>query len=750
MGIFSSEYKTRVATSVSRVIGDDMLPDSVKSGVIKSLIGGDPLVESIMEDMVASIGVRTGRMYEYGKNHYTYGLPQGSLVTSGDGEAIVGLLLKELYGPTATLTYYRLGPFNNLHYGWQTLTQSQGYDAQTNQLNTLTATKGSPVFLKDMVVVVSETNLALRMAGSLDQWGVPPNAGPTPQRPSSMLYGVYGLPSPVQVVSGAGDDYLRVEYVWKDAQNAIQEESLVIPVLAHLESADYYQVQYTVGTAGEVKYWTYQAGSGTYPEVDAIYTPDIGGLGNYFPFVYLRYNMQSMAADTNSGGYKTSKKLVKYLGMDYDSMVDSVHQNPEIDGVESALMMMAIPANTTNPLEQRYLFDFFAQMYLEAGASSTQRLPSGTSQFTPQQAAFWLGDGSNTIALVIQDTRFKMALTMSSLFKRKKAGTIGPVGSYASELGYVPEARRIVVGNEYEVVEWIQQVPVHYYRHQISHGIYEEIQAYNLASIYFIWNEYLTASGVEDFGGFDILIPLSSAITDAYSIPVRETLYARSLHYVFNSRLTIKVAWYQSEFFKFVLVVASIVMVMNGIPLDIASTIAANSLFVNAVMLGFYVTVYAIKMIAIKLFIKLVGLEAALVVAIVAAMMGMYQMIQSGSVSGAPWAKDLLALANGLSSGVQKSLSQMMAGLADEATAFSTWMDDQTKLLEDANKLLETSHTLSPFVIFGESPDDYYNRTVHSGNIGLNGIEAISSYVQIALTLPKLNETIQGDTYGTI
>ena len=87
-----------------------------------------------------------------------------------------------------------------------------------------------------------------------------------------------------------------------------------------------------------------------------------------------------------------------------------------------------------------------------------------------------------------------------------------------------------------------------------------------------------------------------------------------------------------------------------------------------------------------------------------------------------------------------------MDDLLKDASDFSKYIEEQTRLLDTAQDLLEGNNLLSPFVIFGESPDDYYNRTVHSGNIGVIGFEAVSSYVEVALTLPKLDETV-GDNF---
>jgi hypothetical protein len=135
-------------------------------------------------------------------------------------------------------------------------------------------------------------------------------------------------------------------------------------------------------------------------------------------------------------------------------------------------------------------------------------------------------------------------------------------------------------------------------------------------------------------------------------------------------------------------------------------------------------------------------MEIAFLVAIVAAVVGAYFAIDAGSIAGAPWAQDLLSLSSNLTNGIGDAIQAGMKSLQGEYQDFALFVEEQTKLLDEAKELLETDSILSPFVIFGESPNDFYNRTVHSGNIGIAGIDAITNYVDIALTLPKLPDTI--------
>ena len=43
---------------------------------------------------------------------------------------------------------------------------------------------------------------------------------------------------------------------------------------------------------------------------------------------------------------------------------------------------------------------------------------------------------------------------------------------------------------------------------------------------------------------------------------------------------------------------------------------------------------------------------------------------------------------------------------------------------------------------FGESPGDYFTRTIHAGNVGVVGIDSVAYYHDMALTLPRLSDTL--------
>lgn len=740
--------RTYVGTQVDRVIPDDQLPKSVRKGVTEALFKNGEIIDYVLEELISNIGVRAERLYAFAEaGKYVHGLPSGEFKVPGDQVLpAVKTVLDGLHGASVTVEYAHFGAPNNLHIGWTKLLAEHGYNPTTNQLANLSVTKGFPVYLKDMVLVVPQADLAAQRIefASLDQWGVSPKAGFTPARPEAKP-GTASLVShtPVEASSTILDEQIRVEYQWKDATDVIHNESFLIPVSAGglNDDLDYFQAAYTV--AGTKYYWTYQFGLGTYPTLDQLFDGEGSVGGEFFPFIYFRFGKVSEGADKTSESYKDNEKLCKYLGLNYEQLVDGVHENPDINDVEQAMMMFAVPANTTNELEQKYLFEFFSRLFLAQG-TNLRFQSEAQADIASRQLA---GSDLQPPGIVIQDARFKMSLNNRGIYRIRKKGSVAPVGQHSSGFQSFNVTRTFVEydGVNPEPIQYQAVVPMsyHYYRKQVTHDVYEELQVVGLETRFHINGQYSTTGDEEDK---ILIVPLDHSITENYSIPEREILYARSLQYVFNSLVVVKLKWYQTGLFKVLITIAAIVISIYTGFADggqaIVAALAAGAYTYAAQLIITMVLSYLIVQEAFKLFVKIVGVRAAFVVAIIAAVMGFTQILQSGGLNGAPWAQELLQLASGLLNTGAAAIQGDLIGLQAEYEEFSKFVEEQIKTLETAQALLAQDVRLSPFVIFGEKPDDFYNRTVHSGNIGVVGIEAISTFVESRLALPKLHETL--------
>lgn len=819
MGLFSSSYVTTVGTSVSRVIKNEDIIPSYKTGLINALFGPTEgqLVENILESVTAGMGIRAERAYDYAKSKYTFGLPTGKVAVSTAGkEAAMALIRTQI--PDAVCDYYHIGPVNNLHVGWVHLTSLE-YLSTTNEIVALSRAKGYPVFLKDMVVVIKDTVLAERTIGELEQWGFAANLGFTPERTEATeAMKAVTPPTPFKVdIEAPVSDAVHITYIWAVPEtvvitpatatvpavtitrNKLFEETLKLPITTYDRTKDYYQIRFI--TEERAIYTIYQFGSGKYPTLDKLFDPTTITLGEFFPFIYFRHKFKSMGTNKQDPAYKTADTIMKKLGMDYATVIDQIHESPDIAKVEQALMMFAVPAMAPvgstalkNPMEQRYLFEFFDKLYKASGGdavsagtwdigdvgSGDNNLTDGARPLTAEEAAFRklsvLREEAK-IRISIQDgapnqePHLKTALSCMNIFKTLKIGQVRPdalSGDYDSD--YTTEAlsykytKREATGISLSLTDGgggivyedkpytgTYNIDLHIYKRQVSLHVYEEIKVYDLKMTYYMQEGYFSlADDLQDF----LLVPLDHAITQHYSTSEREILYNRSLHFVFNAKQVTEVAWYQSGVFQAIITAVGFILTAWSLGSDGGFFATAAATLVEAGVLGL-VMVTAMELITnilimegLKLFVNAVGVDIAFLAAIVAVAYGGYQAFQAGSIKGAPWAQDLLALGNGLTTAIGKNMLAAMQGLQNEMEQYGLLAKERTNLLDEANKLLENNNILNPMIIFGETPDDFYNRTVHSGNIGMVGIDSITSYVDIALTLPKINDTLGSNNYG--
>ena len=744
MGLFSSKTIVTVATHVSRVIEDAAIPDSVKSGTIRSIFTEGQLVEHVLDDALSGIAQKAERMYQYGKRDYLYGLPTSAALNSRPSHVILQDIIQQFEGGPVSLVYSHYGVLNYLHYGWQLLVSMYQYNQQTNEIVGLSWEKGAPVYLQDMQVVLTKTTADSLKTDSLAQWGVAATAGYTPLRPAQNG-NVFRSQTPFGVDTAAGNDYYLVTIAWADPRTRACHTEVVVMDLPLPSEEDYYQVKYIHG--GIPKYFTYQDQTGTYPVLDNLYSPQYDDIGSFFPFGYFRYNKQSALDAPGSPEYVASKKLMKYLGMDYRQVASAIEENPDIEDVDSALLMMAVPAVSSNQMEQRYLFDFFKALHSQSG---TVDAPMSVEHATISDVLNG-NRPATAISMSVKDQRFTALLSMKGIYRKIKYGNLGKIGTYSSSsqsmsasilaksLRAIPGVY-IETGALYSILNGDDETTTFYYRKQVTETLYEEYMVDDLRMAYLVTGKVAEAN--------ILLVPLDRSLTTHYSALDREELYSRSMHYVINSRHEQKLKWYQQGWFQFVLIIVAIVLTVFTWGSDggalAGALLAGTAVTLEYIIIYLIIVPYMVKQV-MRLFVKMLGPEFAILASLVLAVWAGASAFNAGSIQGAPLAKDLLQLSTGLIKQVQDHYAAALQGISDESTEFGAFAQEKQNELETANKLLETDHTLSPFVLFGESPDDYFNRTVHSSNIGVAGIDAISNYVKLSLQLPKLQDTLSDD-----
>lgn len=746
MGLFSSKKKTTVGTAVNRVIEEQYLPDIGRESVIQAILEGGSVANYLMEGTLNGVGLKFERMHRYAKKEYFYGLPDDSHQTSKDGQGQVKRILEAAHGGAVNILYSEVGALNSLHFAREALTQEYAHDESTNVIGRLTGVDGAPVYVVDVMPLLPAEDAEDDEAGEIEYWGLPGTGGVTPDRPGQSVLGKYVKHSPYLVDPRYPFHGALVKHAyWQEG--VAQESEFALEMSEESLNNDYFQVRYQVGAEKKIRYWSYRVGEGSYPSLDETVSPRYTAGGTYWPFVVFRREKNNRTAQDlqDTDEYKTTAKMLDYINLDFQVLGDAIHENPDIGDVEQAVMVMAAPANSQDVLDMRYLFEYFKSLYLGGFSSTPVFGELGViSQPRPTSA--------NVITL--QDADYKMYLNYTGLYLQRRAGRIGKVGACTNEISTVEREIQYSEVEKNAAGEWVMvnkvrlgSVRGRVLRKQVSEAVYEEIVVERLRLRYEIWKWKATSFTADDDG---LLIPLDKAITDLFSLQEREVLLSRSLHFVFNSRITTKIKWYQSGFFKAILVIAALVIAFyTGQFYAIQMALAVGSAYAVAVaVLAVVVKTVAFQM-AFKYTAKELGPEAAAIIAVVAIIAGTGGGIRSGGLQNAPWAGDLLQAGTGLMNAVGGAYGELIEGIQGDYMDLLETQEARTEELETANALLSENIGLSPLAfIEGETPDNFYQRTVHSGNIGALSIDAIHHYATLALKLPEPHDTLEGLPYG--
>lgn len=743
MGIFSSKRRIHVDTAVVRVIEGEQVPQSNITGAVQGIIAGRPLVKSIKNAIIHGPYRKFESMYQFAATpgNYTFGLPDARVLSSDDGIDAAKVAIENEVGSTVAIDYLHFRPLNNTHMGWKTVTEEYGYVHETNELTGLSTSVGFPVYLEDLVpkyVIPADAEAPDSLSRSA--FGNSPQTGYTPERVSrGGTIDIIGniVKSQDWEEAESGPEGVTIKYIWEDADGEIQKDSIFKDLSGYDNTAEFYQGRYRYTEGGEaiIGYWTYNPESGTHPDIDSVYDFSYTAPGTYFPFAIFRREKINYADEAleDTDEFKSTKELLSKLNIDFQQVGEQINENPDIDQVEQAVMMMGVPINATHPAEIEYLFRFFKWLH-----TVTPIIP----RLTVEQQTAGGGIRPNR-AIEFADGGFRVVMSYDDIAWRTRAGSIGPKGTYSTHTDVAENIGTIAIPGGKLVVQ--------YYRYQVSDSAYEQVAVMNPRMRYDIRDDHqVLGNGTDDI----CLVPVNREIAHEMVLLEREQLYYRSLHLVFNSYVVEKVEWYQRGAFKvFMIILAVVIAFYTGYFDVLIVAIEAGSL----TQIGIAVVTMVIEKIVIdyvfELLVGALGVEVAVIIATVSALVGAGFIVKGGKAAMG-WAETLLKASTGLTSGVGAELERLVSKYQAEVSEFELLKEEKAAELEAGQDLLDQKNLLDPFAFIGEtpmvrhneSPQDYFNRTVHSGNVGVVGFDFIEYFVDTSLKLPDIQDTL-GDTF---
>ena len=765
MGIFSSKKKHIVDTSVVRMIEDENIPSAHLVALVESIFDDSSVVDSIQNQALNGAFRDFERMHRYAAEpgNYYYGLPDAAVISSDDGQAAAITAIEADTGRTITLDYYHFRPLNNIHSGWQHLYENLAYDAVTNEIVTLSGTVGFDCYLDKMVAVHDTTAGQEIEQDAVGTWEPSASSGETPERPPWDDLDTTGeLVTTHEYRVGDGEtESVEIHYTYLDGDDVVQYASEVLDLSSYDTDQEYHQAKYTyeVAAVEYTAYWTYDALTGSHTALNNVFGASYTAPGTYFPIVVFRTDDYNITDPLRPGFDQQivddSIALCEKINLDYQEISDAMHADGDIGDVDQAVMMMAVPITSENPAEIRYLFEYFSDLHDRLPAAATTENYSEAPSLTSSD--YGLSGGPNTsYAFDIQDADFRVTISFQKIKRQLKAGSVGAPGTYVNyEEVFDPYniPFRDVQSGLSSIPVGVENRNQRIFQHQITDTVYEEITIDSPKIRYHIYKDKGAEAGADDDR---MLIPLDYNVVGGLPFLVREELYYRSLHFVFNSHILQTTKWYQRGAFGALLTVIALVIAFHVGPWagNFAAALASGVAGAAAMVLfNFIVTQILIGLVVQYVFnaiAEALGPELAFLLAVVLAIAGTIKVLKAGALVTGSTAAKFLQAANGLLSGATNAFATKIEGLAEDYAEYQLLADELQEELDRGQDLLGNPLDLNPFAfigqeplyVAGEDPDSYFSRTVHSGNVGVQSLNIVQNFVDISLTLPTIEDTV--------
>lgn len=568
-------------------------------------------------------------------------------------------------------------------------------------------------------------------------------------------------------IDGSSTSTSNRTYDYTDNRNITKNEQTTYTLIKPIESSfSKYRVTYEVEESGTVinKYWEYDPRTNIYPSLS--FNSTVPTEKEVYPIGRIRYNNQNVDRDGNreSEEYKTTKGLMKAIGLELDELTTSLNENPDINDIDHVYILSGINLHTTTKIGKRYLVEFFKLL--------AERTPSAKSEFDTWlqdysdslQGNYLIGWGNTPAPVNNGATSFVISdngLRVSILFRYIQVTT------HTGE--YKPDAKRGEVDAEdvmnMHVINYTDSegrskskridLSKRVFKHQVSATEYEIIEVVGPQHTNNVYSYKSVITGIQESQKEDdnnFWIPLYIPAVKKLNIIEKDKLYHEAYTMVVNSYEVVKVKWYQSSFFSFILTAIAIYFAAPYLSATLGGLTAAAQAGMQAFLAAVVPIIFkSIAMqIVMELATKVLGEEFALVIAVAMVAMGMAK-IDSINQFQIPFADQFLAMGSSLIKSVTTSIQQEIAAIGQAMTEFGEEakekMDELNALNKELNGMLAIDPYsfigLEPLIISGESSSDYINRSLSAPRSGELSIQAVSKFVDIMLQLPEFKDSVE-------
>ena len=471
-----------------------------------------------------------------------------------------------------------------------------------------------------------------------------------------------------------------------------------------------------VNAAGETEVLLYAIDSGEAYIDDALEILTSLDIGEYYPRIYLRYDGVKMNKDKKTKEFKSSKRAINFLGLDYSSFIDDMHESVgSVGDVKHMYLQNCVTLEDmkNSPLLREYgfrLLETYFKTYAEVGSNSTGQI---NLAFTDKKT-----HSTFSVSNIIKQTGQSTEPNGFYLLEHERSVPKAYMGTVIYELEHVTELRFVKDG---------------------------EYVSYMLID----WKVHLRADGNNSTGlgsgEQDRYLILDRAVlrNSKFSMPEKNEIVAKSINIVFVTVKVVKKKWYQTGVFKVIItIVAAVIAVVLTVGTGGVAAMGAAA-FMKAVLISIAVSVAVgvVIQIAVRLLVKL-GMDpkiAAVVVIVAAIYTGDISLTSSsGTVTAQSVVKAVNSAYNVYSVGQQIELKQAakhFEGQMENLNKMQDKLDDlQAEFYKNDNLLEIAAYNYTRNLAVGEGYDDFIERTTLISAVDTT-LDYISYYVDIQLNL---------------
>lgn len=773
-GFFSGETQIQTSSTVYNLAGTEKRrPDIMKAIIIRSLFSNDgkSMSERITGSLLNSTAMSLRRYYRWADSNYVYDMSKGTADTYND------LKNSDVY---AALNANVSFP-----------------DGTQPALITAKIGSGDPSFWAEEWLIQNRPDIDLNEFGSTG-WSVDYD------RDAQQIK--LQIPSEAEVLIPAPADL-----IWAEEDNTRDLLYIVYRTETLLDDGSY--------EFSSPILLTYRMGSGNVA-YDALNKASVT-IGDFYPAIPLRmWNIPIDDPRFASVLPNLEKAFRRLTGASVDDILKEIEDSPSVDDIDHAYIVPSVNLGTKNHLARQYLYTFmdslishskstkegvrqhskdvvkaYSQVWTRRGSrfydhrnGNYDERTSHPDWGTPlQQNPPYLGNPplSQIRIKLPHGTQFDFRIKWLYIKKTDHVGNCmrfdgvarkkAPKGRYWNWVG-APYIAKTAVNARDTVTIRDQHYNRIYMFHQYDERRYTKLEIVGLEheNWAYIVNPVVTDATLalltpedEEESGF--LIPLHNQTFREMGLPKAAQLATETTYLVLNSYEIVKIPWYATGFFKFIIAVAAIALALptGGGSLAAGSGILGANLAIGTA-LGFSAAAAAVvgaianylaAMIVTQLISygakELFGAEFGSIIGVITSffVLGYMQGFANNGSLSLDWGQlmrvdNLMSLTNSATSAYSRFLNSETKSLGAEIDANQESYEQQ---LEDIQEMSDeilgmTNGVIDPMMFtdaseyFGESSEAFLNRTLLTGSdIAMLTHAMIEGFAAISLELPKPN-----------